>query len=109
MEPRAKKNMKIVAEVGINWNGNFKWTQELVRQAASGGADIAKFQLYTSMRVFGDNSRQKYEFTFDDVTRIKAICDALFKQDKAIWREAVEKRWCLPEKERIEISFIFDG
>ena len=37
--------MLFIAEIGLNHNGNFNLTYELVRQAASSGADIAKFQL----------------------------------------------------------------
>jgi sialic acid synthase SpsE len=37
--------MLFIAEIGLNHNGNFGLVYELVRQAASSGADIAKFQL----------------------------------------------------------------
>lgn len=37
--------MLFIAEIGLNHNGNFGLIQELVRQAAGAGANIAKFQL----------------------------------------------------------------
>lgn len=37
--------MLFIAEIGLNHNGHFGLIQELVRQAALSGADIAKFQL----------------------------------------------------------------
>jgi N,N'-diacetyllegionaminate synthase len=40
-----KLQMIFIAEIGLNHNGNFGLTYELVRQAAWAGADIAKFQL----------------------------------------------------------------
>jgi sialic acid synthase SpsE len=37
--------MKFIAEIGLNHNGNFSLSYELMRQAKLAGADIAKFQL----------------------------------------------------------------
>ena len=67
--------MEIISEIGINHNGDFRRIEEMIRQSASAGADYAKFQLYSSKRVFGDDSRKQNEFTFDEVTRIKSVCD----------------------------------
>lgn len=36
--------MKIVAEIGLNYDGNFDLAYELIRRAALAGVDIAKFQ-----------------------------------------------------------------
>ena len=35
----------IIAEAGVNHNGDLKIAKELIRQAAMAGADIVKFQL----------------------------------------------------------------
>ena len=37
--------MIFIAEIGMNYNGNFSLTYELIKQAKYSGADIAKFQL----------------------------------------------------------------
>jgi len=37
--------MKFIAEIGMNYNGNFSLTYKLIKQAKYSGADIAKFQL----------------------------------------------------------------
>ena len=37
--------MKFIAEIGMNYNGNFSLCYELIKQAKYSGADIAKFQL----------------------------------------------------------------
>jgi len=37
--------MKFIAEIGMNYNGNFSLAYELIKQAKYSGADIAKFQL----------------------------------------------------------------
>lgn len=89
--------MEIIAEIGINHNGNFKYIEELVRQAALGGANAAKFQLYNSQRVFGDDSRKQNEFTFEQVQNIKNLCDAygieffasVFDEEKIEWCESL--------------------
>lgn len=36
--------MELVAEIGLNHDGNFDLARELVRQAKAAGADVAKFQ-----------------------------------------------------------------
>lgn len=89
--------MKIISEIGINHTGVFKLNEELIRQSALGGADYAKFQLYTSMRVFGDESRKKNEFTLAQVKDLKAICDfyrikflaSVFDEEKLGWCEEI--------------------
>ena len=68
-------SIKIISEIGINHNGDFRKIEELIRQSKIGGADYAKFQLYNSVRVFGDESRKQNEFTFKQVRQIKDICD----------------------------------
>jgi len=85
--------LKIISEIGINHNGDFRLIEELVRQSSIGGADFAKFQLYDSVRVFGDDSRKKNEFSFAQVKLIKEICDAydieffasVFDEEKISW------------------------
>ena len=66
-------SLKIISEIGINHNGDFRLIEELIRQSAEGGADFAKFQLYDSVRVFGDKSREKNEFSYDQVETISSI------------------------------------
>jgi len=44
----------IIAEIGINWGGDMETARELIRQAKSCGANIAKFQLYSVDALFPD-------------------------------------------------------
>ena len=89
---------KIISEIGINHNGDFRKIEELIRQSKAGGADYAKFQLYDSIRVFGDESRKQNEFTFKEVEKIKRICDfykitffaSVFDEEKLGWCEALD-------------------
>lgn len=85
--------LKIISEIGINHNGNFNLIEELIRQSSIGKADFAKFQLYDSKRVFGDDSRKRNEFTYKQVCYIKEICDcynieffaSVFDEEKLQW------------------------
>lgn len=87
--------MKIISEIGINHNGDFRKMEELIRQSAIGGADYAKFQLYDSMRVFGDDHAKENEFTFDQVKQLKEMCEyynieffaSVFDEQKLEWCE----------------------
>tara|TARA_Y100001938_G_C7927318_1_gene347545 strand:- start:53 stop:757 length:705 start_codon:yes stop_codon:yes gene_type:complete len=87
--------MKIISEIGINHNGDFKLIEELIRQSAVGGADFAKFQLYDSVRVFGDDSRAKNEFTYNQVQLITEICDAYGIEFFASVFDEEKLGWCL--------------
>ena len=59
--------VKIISEIGINYDGNFDLINEMIRQSKLGGADYAKFQLYSSRLIWGDDSRKQNEFTFEQV------------------------------------------
>jgi len=90
--------VKIISEIGINHNGDFRKIEELIRQSAIGGADYAKFQLYDSKRVFGDESRKRNEFTFEQVKLIKSMCNvhgieffaSVFDEEKIEWCEKLD-------------------
>ena len=41
----------IIAEAGVNHNGDLKIAKELIRQAAKAGADIVKFQTFTAAKL----------------------------------------------------------
>ena len=40
------KKVLIIAEAGVNHNGDLKLAKELIRVAAEAGADIVKFQTF---------------------------------------------------------------
>lgn len=90
--------LKIIAEIGVNHNGNPDYIPELIRQAAIGGADYAKFQLYDSLKVFGDDSRKQNEFTFESIKAVKETCEyygieffaSVFDEEKLAWCEALD-------------------
>jgi len=87
--------IKLISEIGINFNGDFRLIEEMIRQSSVGKADLVKFQLYSSQRVFGDDSRKKNEFTYDQVKMIKQICDAYRIDFFASVFDEERLDWCL--------------
>ncbi|MBR52383.1 hypothetical protein CMK19_01270 [Candidatus Poribacteria bacterium] len=88
-------SFKIISEIGINHNGDFRLIEELVRQSALGGADFAKFQLYDSVRVFGDDSRARNEFSYEQVETILSICNAYDIEFFASVFDEEKLEWCM--------------
>lgn len=86
--------MKIISELGINHNANFHWINEMIRQSKIGGADYVKIQLYTSKLIWGDDSRKKYEFTFDQVRCIKDLCHTHQIRFLATVNDSEKLEWC---------------
>lgn len=89
--------MLIIAEIGINHNGNIHLAHELIRQAKICGADIAKFQFYDPDKIFGPNGsypdKKNYEFAL--------TVQFSFKEAQIL------KKWC--EEENIEfMASVFD-
>ena len=77
--------MIVIAEIGINHNGNINLAHELIRQARIAGADIAKFQFYDPYKIFGPKGSYSnpaaleqaltVQFGFEQATQLKAWCD----------------------------------
>lgn len=62
--------MLFIAEVGLNYNGNFALAYELIRQAKLAGADIAKFQLG-----WRDKEGEINHIDLASLKRLKEWCD----------------------------------
>jgi sialic acid synthase SpsE len=77
--------MIIIAEIGINHNGNIHLAHEMIRQARDAGADIAKFQFYDPYKIFGPEGSHPdaaalaqaltVQFGFNEAKQLKAWCD----------------------------------
>lgn len=95
----------IIAEIGINHNGNINLAHEMIRQAAMCGADVVKFQLYSVDALFGPNGEdpnpeihagvKHMELTKDDVVKLMGWCDeegiefmaSVFDEERLQWLE----------------------
>ena len=85
----------IIAEAGVNHNGNLELAYKLVDAAANAGADIIKFQTYITENLVSVNTKKaeyqinntddnddsqfnmlkKYELSFEDFVKLKGYCD----------------------------------
>ena len=84
----------IIAEVGINHNGELDKAKEMVRVAKSAGADVVKFQTFKAEEFITDTSQQftyqsqgktvtesmlemfkRYEFNESQWHELKSYCD----------------------------------
>jgi N-acetylneuraminate synthase/N,N'-diacetyllegionaminate synthase len=95
----------IIAEIGINHDGNMNLAHELIRQAAICGADAAKFQAYSVDALFGpdgtDTNDEIYkgvkplEFNKEQFAQLKKWCDeediefmcSVFDEERFQWME----------------------
>lgn len=89
--------MIVIAEVGINHNGNMHLAHELIRQARIADADIAKFQFYDPYKLFGPSGSHPNQVAFEQALTVQFG-----------YGEAEQlKRWC--DEERIEfMASVFD-
>ena len=99
------KKVIIIAEIGINHNGNMNIAHELIRQAAMCGADVAKFQLYSVDGLFGPDGHdprpdlcdklQHVGLSKDNVVQLMKWCDeqeiefmaSVFDEERLQWLE----------------------
>ena len=97
--------MIIIAEIGINHNGNIDLAHELIRQARIAGADIAKFQFYDPAKIFGPDGSypnteafkkaKTVELGFEDAGTLKGWCEqesiefsaSVFDMERFEWME----------------------
>jgi len=95
----------IIAEIGINHNGNIHLAHELIRQAAIAGADAAKFQAYSVDALFGPDGEdpnpeihagvKPLEFNKEQFAQLKDWCDeegiefmcSVFDEERLQWME----------------------
>ena len=74
----------VIAEIGVNHNGNFKKAKELVAQASKCGADIVKFQIFKTEEIV--------------TKKVKKTKYQLEKKDKNIFQYKMLKKLELNEQ-----------
>jgi len=84
----------IIAEIGMNHNGDLKLAKKIIRAAAKAGADAAKFQIFTAEKLVTKDAEtygnqdghlpkyqqemyKKHEFTKEQYRQLKKYCDKL--------------------------------
>ncbi len=85
----------IIAEAGVNHNGDIKIAKELIRQAAIAGADIVKFQTFKADKLLTANApKADYQIDLDekDITSYQMLENLeLSKEDHLILIEESQK------------------
>lgn len=57
-----EQKIEIIAEIGQNHNGNIKLAKKLIHCAKENGADVAKFQVFDTDKLFGKKNNPWYEY-----------------------------------------------
>lgn len=77
------KDLTVIAEIGVNHEGNFNKACELLKLAAINGADYVKFQSYTANKFISSNDTarlvrvNKFCLTENNFIELKKIADSL--------------------------------
>lgn len=93
----------IVAEAGVNHNGQFRKAMQLVDAAIDSGADAVKFQYFRSQRLWGDDRLEHLELAHGEFIAIAARCNCIEfmctpfgSEDLAVVRDLGVKRIKIP-------------
>ena len=69
------KRPYIIAEIGVNHNGNFDLAKKTIKAAAKSGADAVKFQMFHAEEFMSNTSEiYKYKTAFYIVWYLFRIC-----------------------------------
>jgi len=101
--------IEIIAEIGINWQGDMALAKDMIWSAKFNGADVAKFQIYSPERLLDRNHPDlidhwdtilKTELSRDQVRTLKEECDkanieflaSVFRPEVVEWTEEIGMR-----------------
>ena len=93
--------MEIIAEIGLNFNGDLELAYRLIAAAKKNGANVAKFQLYDAKKLFSKEGNPWYkyncstELSYLEAKKLKEACDNLniefmasaFDEERVDWLE----------------------
>lgn len=82
----------LIAEAGVNHEGDLATARRLIQEAADGGADAVKFQTYRADTIAVKNSPAYWDLNSEPTTSQHA----LFSKYDSFWKAEFEqlKRWC---------------
>ena len=94
----------IIAEAGVNHNGDIQEAMRLVTAAKRCGADAVKFQHFNSQRLWGDDRIKHLELTFNQLYNLRAQADLLGIEFMCTAFDSLSLEEILPLIKRIKIS-----
>jgi sialic acid synthase SpsE len=113
------RNVDIIAELGINHDGDFDKAVRMVQAAKLAGVKIVKFQHYDAEKLLGKDSpyyeyANKCQFTKWQHERLKAFCDAIgmeylvsvFDIADVAWADGLCKRHKVASRMNKDTQFI---
>jgi len=75
----------IIAEVGINHNGNLETAIEMIHVAKNVGADVVKFQTFKAKEIVSGESTYTYESNGKQVTETQLEMFSRYELDEKLW------------------------
>ena len=94
----------VIAEAGVNHDGNFENALKLVSAARDSGADAVKFQLFSSERLWGDARIKHLELSAVQMGDIAAFCKAVGIEFMCTPFGVEEAEFLLPIVKRMKIA-----
>lgn len=67
----------VIAEIGVNHGGSLQMAKHLIDAAKASGADAAKFQFFSSQKLWGDDRIKHLELRFADMERLHEHCQRI--------------------------------
>jgi len=81
----------IIAEAGVNHNGDLELAKRLIEAAASAGADLVKFQTFTASRLASAGAKKaEYQNTTTDAQESQLVMLERLELTEAMHRELIE-------------------
>ena len=99
-----KKIVRVIAEAGVNHNGDIKKAYKLIDIAKNSGADIVKFQLFKAEKLVTQNAQMaKYQAKNLKLSKSSSQFDMLKKLELKDIDQKRLKNYC--QKKKIQFSF----
>src|SRR3990167_8439597 len=73
-EAVAAMSIFVIAEIGVNHDGDLNKAKRLIDAAKAAGADAAKFQYFSSRKLWRDDRLKHLEFRFSEMVVLHHYC-----------------------------------
>ncbi len=94
----------VIAEAGVNHNGDFETALKLAQAAKDCGADAIKYQLFSSQRLWGDDRIKHLELSYAQMRDIAAYCNAIGIEFMCTPFGVEEVRFLAPLVKRMKVA-----